>query len=306
MMQRLIALIEPLGWWTQWLLISTFWWAVFFKRHQAAAFLQSAGRDRGSHGHRSIGRRIDGVKQAHHTVSHPMSWAKGKLFGPELERQDELSLRSSWSANRQAGRATPPRHASTRIEPSRRGQAQPLADRALAKQAQLARLRGAREAALVAGDRRRAAKLAIRGQRIQAELEREPSRPQTSVRVGTEDKRSGFPARPGQDEAGADRLRRGKPVNDDARAGEPARADGKSATGRSLQRSALDRQRPSAPVSPTVDSGGSPDARRVRSSIMDDARAVAEKRKRQLGFQSSPAPVSAGGGDPAAGDEPPS
>jgi hypothetical protein len=301
MMQRLIGSIEPLGWWTQWLLISTFWWAVFFRRHQAAALLQGAGRDRSSHGHRSIARRMDGVRQAHNAVSHPVSWAKGKLLGPQLERPEDLARRSPGNVNREAGGVMPHRHA-RRVAPSRRGQ--PLADRSLARQAQLARLRGAREAALEAGDRRRAAKLAIRGQRIQAELEREPPRPHTSARVAAEHDRTGLRLPPGHDRAAANRPARHEPIDGQARAGAPTRMDGEPARDRSSGRMAVDRQRPSAPLPSTIDPGGSPEARRVRSSIMDDARAVAEKRKRQLGFHSSPAPGLTGGVEPAGEDEP--
>ncbi len=34
-MQRMLASLHQLGWWTQWLLISAFWWFVFLKRHKA-------------------------------------------------------------------------------------------------------------------------------------------------------------------------------------------------------------------------------------------------------------------------------
>jgi hypothetical protein len=41
-MQRMLGELASLGWWTQWLLLSAFWWIVFLKRHQAAAVLQGA------------------------------------------------------------------------------------------------------------------------------------------------------------------------------------------------------------------------------------------------------------------------
>ncbi len=42
--QRVLLSLHGLGWLSQWLLISTFWWAVFFKRHQAVALLRNRGR----------------------------------------------------------------------------------------------------------------------------------------------------------------------------------------------------------------------------------------------------------------------
>jgi hypothetical protein len=306
MMQRLLTSIESLGWWTQWLLMSTFWWAVFLKRHQAAAFLQSGGRDRVSHGHRSIGRRMDGVRHAHDAVSHPVSWAKSKLLGPQFERPGEPSLRSPKSVNRSTDGTMVRGRASSRVAQGRSDHDHSLAARALAKQAQLMRLRGAREAALAAGDRRRAAKLAIRGQRVQAELDREPSRPGDSGRVEARGKRIGFTSQPVRGTARADQSQLGDRHGTSAPAGEPTRLSSKPAERRSLQGFAPDRQKPSAPLPCAVEAGGSPDARKARSSIMDDAHAVAEKRKRQLGFEQSPGPGSISGEDPTMGHEFPS
>ncbi|HEX4837690.1 MAG TPA: hypothetical protein VFV03_04110, partial [Solirubrobacteraceae bacterium] len=56
MMQHLLTSLRSLGWWTQWLLISAFWWAVFLKHHQAMAFLQNGGREQAAHGRQSIAR----------------------------------------------------------------------------------------------------------------------------------------------------------------------------------------------------------------------------------------------------------
>ncbi len=40
--QRILISLDSFGWWTQWLLLSAFWWLVFLRRHQAAAALRTA------------------------------------------------------------------------------------------------------------------------------------------------------------------------------------------------------------------------------------------------------------------------
>jgi hypothetical protein len=291
MMQRLLTSIESLGWWTQWLLISTFWWAVFLKRHQAAAFLQSGGRDRVSHGQRSIGGRMHSVRQVHNAVSHPVGWVRSKLLGEQLGRPGDPSRRSPASANKPTAGATVSNGgAGLRTVPSRREQRHPPAARALAKQAQLMRLRGAREAALAAGDRRRAAKLAIRGQRVEAELDRERSRSHDAGHAEVERKGAGFASPPGERAVSRDSRQLDSRLGTRSGTGKSMGANGGLATNRQIQRAAPDRSGRSKLVPPIVDSTGSSEARKSRSSIMEDAHAVAEKRKRQLGFGPPPGP----------------
>jgi hypothetical protein len=91
-MQRMLASLEPLGWWTQWLLISAFWWVVFLKRHQALAFVRNAGRGPTVPAHPDIGRRIEGARDAKRAIAHPVRWAKSKLL-PPLPIDEELRKR---------------------------------------------------------------------------------------------------------------------------------------------------------------------------------------------------------------------
>jgi hypothetical protein len=81
-MQHLLVSLEPLGWWTQWLLISSFWWTVFFKRHEALAFVRNGGRGRVSPPSRTIGQRIEGGRRRKETIAHPVRFAKHKLLSP--------------------------------------------------------------------------------------------------------------------------------------------------------------------------------------------------------------------------------
>jgi hypothetical protein len=89
-MQRMLVSLEPLGWWTQWLLISAFWWVVFLKRHQALAFVRSGGRAPVGLTHQMGGRKTGGARQAKQDIAHPVRWAKNKLLRP-LPEDEELA-----------------------------------------------------------------------------------------------------------------------------------------------------------------------------------------------------------------------
>jgi hypothetical protein len=102
-MQRLLFSLGALGWWTQWLLISAFWWSVFLKRHQAAAVLRgaasartaAAGPARGRAAGHTLGhsgsegpsgrerwplvRRAERSLQAYGAIRHPRRWAQARL-----------------------------------------------------------------------------------------------------------------------------------------------------------------------------------------------------------------------------------
>jgi hypothetical protein len=91
--QRIVASLAVLGWWTQWLLFSAMWWMAFLRRHQAAAILrEGASRHRGVGGggpvpgaHNTasrIGRlprpqpvkRVEQALQAYGAIGHPARW----------------------------------------------------------------------------------------------------------------------------------------------------------------------------------------------------------------------------------------
>ena len=90
-MQRMLVSLEPLGWWTQWLLISAFWWVVFLKRHQALAFVRSGGRAPAVLVRQAGGHRPGGARQTKQDIAHPVRWAKSKLLKP-LPEDEELAM----------------------------------------------------------------------------------------------------------------------------------------------------------------------------------------------------------------------
>ena len=60
--------LNALGWWTQWLLMSAFWWGAYIRRHQALGVAGGALADRGSAGgyveRRSVVRRMGDVLES--------------------------------------------------------------------------------------------------------------------------------------------------------------------------------------------------------------------------------------------------
>ncbi len=79
-MQRMLVSLELLGWWTQWLLISAFWWALFFKRHHAMALLQNRGRGSVVASRSTTGRT--GGNRESTAIARSAGWAKRKILSP--------------------------------------------------------------------------------------------------------------------------------------------------------------------------------------------------------------------------------
>jgi hypothetical protein len=173
-MQRILLSLESLGWWTQWLLISAFWWAIFLKRHQATAFLQGGAREPRAGSRSSIARRIGQGLETPRAVARSAGWAKRKILspapGPETalrKRVQATRQRASQRADEQTVRTLERDHTAARL----RVQRSPHSQEGLpVMRAQLERVRRARQAAQASGDSRRAAQLGVREQRVGAKL----------------------------------------------------------------------------------------------------------------------------------------
>lgn len=297
-MQRLLAALDVLGWWTQWLLISAFWWTVFFKRHQAAAMLQGArgagsgqGRPRplaGANGggraggHFATGARLatgaagsgerfplvrgaERLLQGYGVARHPRRWTRAQKetrLAPGVPRDEELKRRQpgGGGGSGKEGPKSGPKNDRGRLPPP--------------------------------SPRRR------HGDKDQSRLKRVPGGGRS--RAGAP---SDLPPRQESSGRGQERVPRTPTQSDDTRKPKPGTASGNSgprerqpmqrpASERSpverptaerlpADRLAADRpslQRPPVQRPPTKPGAGSP--------IMEDAFAVMERRKRQLGFDS--------------------
>jgi hypothetical protein len=177
----ILAQLDALGWWTQWLLMSVFWWGAFTHRHQAfgaaaGAFGERASTpDRGRR--RSLARRVGGALET------PIKGiAVARIVKDRFAKQaSEQQARGRAGVGRELARAGAEEQVlrtleSGRREASARAAAAPETQREIAgKRGQLERVAGARRDALAAGDLRRVAELTRREARVRGELEREQS-----------------------------------------------------------------------------------------------------------------------------------
>lgn len=170
--------LTALGWWMQWLLMSSFWWGAYAHRHQALGIADGTLRyqDHREHSLRRsvLSRARDSVEHNH--VMAAARWAKGRLAkpAPDVEKRHQHALvgrqRAQAGADEQAHRVWRGEHRDAR----RRVARAPSIGRAIsAQRAQLERIEHQRVAAREAGHSRRAATLAWRAQRVSAELEHE-------------------------------------------------------------------------------------------------------------------------------------
>lgn len=165
-----------LGWWTQWLLMSSFWWGAYTRRHQALGLAEGRVGHERSLGPRSIAGK---VREAFDTPRAAIGVArrtKAKLArpAPNIERRRKRAragaVRAGELADAQVAQSL------EREQQDARGTAQ-LAPETQARlagmRAQLARIQGARLEAATAGDTRKEARLGVRERRIAGGLARE-------------------------------------------------------------------------------------------------------------------------------------
>jgi hypothetical protein len=76
-----ILMTLPLGWWTQWLLVSGFWWGAFLKRHQAAELLRNRGRKPATPVRQAVAQQ-EQAPQAPRAILRTVHWARGRLPSP--------------------------------------------------------------------------------------------------------------------------------------------------------------------------------------------------------------------------------
>jgi hypothetical protein len=172
----ILATLEGLGWWTQWLLMSAFWWGAYARRHQALAVAEGAfGREPGRERRRTAGRVIDrfgpsyAVRRAAREARKRYSAAREEL-SPRVRRERSGGSAIAARTDEQASRML---EGERRDAARRMRAADEVETRLLAKRSRLSRLRDEREQALAVGDSRRSAELACRFQRIESEVKRE-------------------------------------------------------------------------------------------------------------------------------------
>ncbi len=175
----ILSNLEALGWWTQWLLMSAFWWGAYARRHQLFGATSAPSAESGSAGvrgrRRSIARGMSEVLGPPRTGIAIARWARGRLSGNAPDGQDRKLARvgrqrAQAGADEQVERAL---EAEQRAATRRAAAAPEIQARMAAAGARLQRLDRERGDAAAAGNHRRAAELGHRSSRVRDELERE-------------------------------------------------------------------------------------------------------------------------------------
>jgi hypothetical protein len=161
----ILAALETLGWWTQWLLMSAFWWGVYVRRHQLLDATGAVAPGEPRRTPRSLARRAKDALETPHAALRGASGIRRKLTKPAPTVEQR---RSRVLAGGERARELSDGQVRRSLE-HELGEARQLVRAASKGQAQLPslvdrrrRLRKAREEADAAGDRRRAASLRVR------------------------------------------------------------------------------------------------------------------------------------------------
>ncbi len=173
--------LVALGWWTQWLLMSAFWWGAYANRKQVLGVAESTltqQRSGGGHVPRgSLVKRMREVVEGNQLVA-AARWARTRHAqpAPDVEQRRTQKLAGAGhaiaqaSADEQVHRSLESEHRDASVRADTAGA---LGRQVSGKRTQLERIGRERRVALADGDTRRAAELAQRGERVRAELERE-------------------------------------------------------------------------------------------------------------------------------------
>jgi hypothetical protein len=168
--------LGTLGWWTQWLLMSSFWWGAYTRRHQALGLAEGRVGHERSLGPRSIAGKVREALDTPRAAIGVARRTKAKLArpAPNIERRRKRAragaVRAGELADAQVAQSL------EREQQEARGTAE-LAPETQARlagmRAQLARVTGARREAAAAGDTRKEATRGARERRIAGDLARE-------------------------------------------------------------------------------------------------------------------------------------
>jgi hypothetical protein len=174
-----VAIVEDLralGWWTQWLLGSAFWWGAYAHRHQALGLAEGRRGHELSRARQTLAGRMRGALDTPRAAIGVARRASSMLSrpAPGIEQRRKLARaggeRARELADAQAARSLDREHreAGAAAEMGPETQA-----RLSGMRAQLARVQDARERASAAGNTRKAAQLDWRGQRLAGAIARE-------------------------------------------------------------------------------------------------------------------------------------
>jgi hypothetical protein len=180
-----LSSLRALGWWTQWLLMSAFWWAAFVHRHHA---LQVAGaRSQRDGVRRPVARRVTRAFDVRRRVAERFQTARDRHARATGASGRPVATEHAPQLRLRAG-PVDPAHRDERVEsdvqlrrvleaesrdlPGVGQRTRALTGRMEALRARSARIHSEQASAQQSGERRRAERLALRGARVDHELDR--------------------------------------------------------------------------------------------------------------------------------------
>lgn len=166
-----IGALDGLGWWTQWLLMSAFWWGAFTKRNQLLVAASAASGQGARLPPRSIGRRVADAVEGPRWVVREVRRRKERA----KPAPDVAEAQPRTSSGRARKRAGPDHQALQLIRHEGREMRALAAERKAglkSKRPQLERIQGAYVEAAARGETRRATRLRGRREKVSGELER--------------------------------------------------------------------------------------------------------------------------------------
>ena len=185
----ILAALQGLGWWTQWLLMSAFSWGAYARRHQALGVTAGMiGREHEVH-RRSLLHRAGEALESPRKLIRGARWTMGKLSRQPPNREQQRSLARAGGERARAASGEQARRTLEQDYRDAHAQAEAAAEaqrRLAAKQAKLQRLHAERDRALSAGGTRRAAELGHRAQRTEGELDGEQRELNAARRIARE------------------------------------------------------------------------------------------------------------------------
>jgi hypothetical protein len=189
----ILSELGALGWWTQWLLMSAFWWGAYARRHQALGFAEGGSgreRSRSTHGPRSLARRMSEALEPPRRAIGAARWTMSKFAGqvggaaqgpgdigrpagPQARKRAQgtdsssvgqaAQIRVDEQARRILAHELSEARSRMTVEPE-------LQRRVVSQRARLERIQRERGRALAGGDIRRADELGHRGSRIETDI----------------------------------------------------------------------------------------------------------------------------------------
>jgi hypothetical protein len=191
---EILSGLSALGWWTQWLLMSAFWWSAYLRRHQALGAAEGAVARNHAGTSQTLARRMRTALETPRTGLAAVQSAKKRAderiarFGGNAVQSERSTLvagrgRALWHeplAGRRRGGANADidRQAvrmskfERRDDEARRQAAPAMRERLAARRSQLQRIERERLVAIRGGNVRRAGELQHRAARIEREIER--------------------------------------------------------------------------------------------------------------------------------------